>query len=65
MWLRDLLPRTHSVAQHQVLYRAARRLRDDGTIAIWPGGEGKNRQLVIARPGFKAGIGPPSRDRCA
>jgi len=38
------------------LYRAARGLREDGTIATWPSGESSNRQLVIARPGFKVRI---------
>jgi len=28
LWLRDLLPRSYSVAQHQALYRAARGLRE-------------------------------------
>ena len=56
LWLRDLLPRSYSVAQHQALYRAARGLREDGTIATWPSGESSNRQLVIARPGFKVRI---------
>ena len=45
-----------SVAQRQALYRAARGLRKDGTIATWPSGESSNRQLVIARPGFKVRI---------
>jgi len=61
VWLRDLLPRSHSDAQHQALYRAARRLRDDGAIAIWPGGESNNRQLLLARPGFK--VRPPKVPR--
>jgi hypothetical protein len=52
VWLRDLLPRQYSASEYQALYRAARRLSNRGTIALWSGGFSHSR-LVLAKPGYQ------------
>lgn len=52
VWMRDLLPLDYSAAEYQALYRASRRLNQQGVIAIWTS-RFSHSQLILAKPGFQ------------